>query len=80
MEKLIPFEKLSKKKQRALNAQRRGSWGTVHPVTRKPANPRAYNRKKLQNWKNDSGFAVSFCLRCNLPQAGTHTVCICRPD
>lgn len=60
MEKFVPFEKLSKKKQRALNAQKRGSWGAVNPVTRKPQNPKAYNRKKLQSWKDDSGFAVSF--------------------
>lgn len=62
MEKFVPFEKLSKKKQRALNARKRGSWGGVNPVTRKPQNPKAYNRKKLQNWKKDSGFAVSFSL------------------
>ena len=45
MEKFIPFEKLSKKKQRQLNAQRRGSWGSLSPVTRRSENPKAYNRK-----------------------------------
>jgi hypothetical protein len=38
-----------------LNAARRGTW-TINPVTRKPANPKAYNRKTARNWKNDSNF------------------------
>ena len=54
MEKFIPFEKLSKKKQRLLNAQRRGSWGSLSPVTRRSKNPRAYNRKKARKWNGDS--------------------------
>ena len=53
MEKFVPFEKLSKKKQRELNAKRRGSWGGLNPVTRKPANPKAYNRKAAQRWEDD---------------------------
>jgi len=44
MEKFIPSEKLSKKKQREQNAERRGSWYGLNPVTRKPKNSRAYNR------------------------------------
>ena len=53
MEKFIPYEKLSKKKQRELNAARRTTW-SMNPVTRKPANPKAYNRKTARNWKDDS--------------------------
>ena len=53
MEKFIPYEKLSKKKQRELNAARRTTWA-LNPVTRKPANPKAYNRKTARNWKDDS--------------------------
>ena len=53
MEKFIPFEKLSKKKQRELNAKQRGSWYGLNPVTRKPENPKAYNRRKAQQWKQD---------------------------
>ena len=53
MQKFIPYEKLSKKKQRELNAARRGTW-PINPVTRKPANPKAYNRKTARNWKDDS--------------------------
>lgn len=60
MEKFIPYEKLSKKKQRELNAMKRGIWGNVNPVTRRPENPKAYNRKKAQRWSVDSGFGSSF--------------------
>lgn len=52
MKKHIPFEKLSRKQQRALNAQRRATWGALNPVTRKPENSKAYNRAKAQSWKN----------------------------
>ena len=59
MEKFIAYEKLSKKKKRELNAKRRGSWGGVSPVTRKPANPKAYNRKKARKWDYDSSAVLS---------------------
>lgn len=48
MNKFVPFEKLSKKKQREINAQKRGSWNGVNPVTRKTENIKAYNRKRAQ--------------------------------
>ena len=54
MEKFIPFEKLSKKKQRELNAAKRNTWGSMNPGTRKPDNSKAYNRRKAQSWKKDS--------------------------
>ena len=57
MEKFIPYEKLSKKRKRELDAMRRGSWGGLNPVTRKPKNPRAYDRRKAQSWKKDPGSA-----------------------
>ncbi len=59
MEKFIPYEKLSKKKQRELNARKRKSWGNVNPVTRRTDNPKAYNRQKARKWSDDSG-TVSF--------------------
>ena len=55
MEKFIPYEKLSKKKQRELDLKKRGSWGGLNPVTRKPRNPKAYDRRKAQSWKKESG-------------------------
>lgn len=54
MEKFIPFEKLSKKKQREQNAKLRGSWYGLNPVTRKPENSKAYNRRKARKWSEDS--------------------------
>ena len=54
MEKYISFEKLQKKKQKEQLAKRRGSWGGLNPVTRKPPNPKAYNRKKAGQWRKDS--------------------------
>ena len=61
MQKFIPFEKLSKKKQKELNSKNRGSWYGINPVTRKPDNSKAYNRKKAQKWSNDS-MTVPFVL------------------
>ena len=66
MEKYVPFEKLSKKKQRELNSKRRNTWGSISAVTRKPNSPKAYNRQKALKWKSDSGsvpffFAVFPC-------------------
>lgn len=60
MEKFVPFDKLSKKKQRELNSMKRGSWGGLNPVTRKPANPKAYNRKTAQGRKRISDFEPFF--------------------
>lgn len=63
MEKFTPYEKLSKKKQRELNAAKRGTWGDFNPVTRKPENPKAYNRRMAQRWKDDSSSVpFLFCL------------------
>lgn len=59
MKKLIPYEKLSKKKQRELDRLKRNTWGELNPVTRKPENPKAYNRRKARNW-NDPDRAFSF--------------------
>lgn len=53
MEKFIPYEKLSKKEQQKINKAKRGSWGELNPVTRKPQNSKAYNRKRPQAWKKD---------------------------
>ena len=53
MDKYIPYEKLSKKEKRKVDAMRRNTWGELNPVTRKPANSKAYNRKKSQDWKRE---------------------------
>ena len=46
MNKNISYKKLSKKEQQKVNKARRGTWGALNPVTRKPDNSRAYNRAK----------------------------------
>ena len=48
MEKFIPFAKLSKKTQQEINKSRRKNWGNIDPTTKRPANSKAYNRKKAQ--------------------------------
>ena len=74
MEKFIPFEKLSKKEQRRRNAQRRGSWQGISPVTRRVESPKVYNRRKAQKWKADSG-SVPFCFISDSTAAGPGSVC-----
>ena len=52
MERFIPYEKLSKKNRRERDAARRVRWERS-PVTRRPANPKAYNRKKARKDMSD---------------------------
>ena len=59
MDKFIPYEKLSKKKKRQLDAEKRGSWYGFNPITRKPKNPKAYDRKKARCWRDDSSNVLS---------------------
>lgn len=44
MEKFVPYEKLSKKAQKEIDAKQRGSWGNVKPVSRREENGKAYKR------------------------------------
>lgn len=45
MEKFIPYQKLSKKEQKKLNAEKRRDWNGISPVTRiVPDNKKAYRR------------------------------------
>ena len=53
MEKFIPYEKLSKKEKRKRDLAKRTTWGELNPVTRKPQNSKAYNRRRTQDWKKD---------------------------
>ncbi|MBR0160276.1 MAG: hypothetical protein IJQ02_03125 [Oscillospiraceae bacterium] len=61
MEKFVPYEKLSKKQRRAVDANRREMW-SISPVTRRPENPRAYKREKTRKRMFDDSSSVSFCL------------------
>lgn len=60
MTKYTAYEKLSKKKKREIDQKKRGSWGAINPVTKRPPNPKAYNRRKARKWKDDSS-TVLFC-------------------
>ena len=53
MENFIPYEQLSKKEKRKINQAGRQTWGALNPVTRKPENSKAYNRRKTQDWKRE---------------------------
>lgn len=61
MEEFILFEKLPKKKQREMNRAKRGCWYGLNPVTRKPENSKAYNRRKAQKWSSGSD-SVPFAI------------------
>jgi len=60
MEKFIPYEKLSRKGKRKFDQAKRQTWGDLNPVTRKPTNSKAYNRRKSQNWKRELPEACDF--------------------
>lgn len=76
MEKFVSYEKLSKKKKRELNQKRRSSWGGVNPVTRKPANPKVYNRAKARKWIHDDSSTV---LSAFMYRNGLHRISPGRP-
>ena len=42
----VPLDKQSKLSKKEFHASQRGSWGNLNPVTKKPPNPKAYNRRK----------------------------------
>lgn len=56
MKKFTPYAKLSKRKKKALDEKRRGSWRGLNPITRVPPNPKAYNRKKTRKRNQDDNF------------------------
>ena len=62
MEEFIPYEKLSKKEKRKADLARRQTWGELNPVTRKPMNSKAYNRKRTQAWKKELPDLRPLCL------------------
>ena len=76
MEKFIPYEKLSKKKQREHDLKQRRTWGSLNPVTRNTANPKAYNRQKARKWNRDDYPTVPFVFDARYEtSAGTSTFC-----
>jgi hypothetical protein len=67
MEKFIPYEKLSKKEKRKLDQAKRQTWGELNPVTRKPQNSKAYNRKRTQDWKKEPPELRPLNVYCEFP-------------
>lgn len=65
MEKFIPYDKLSKKKKRERDALRRSTWA-ISPVTRRPENPKAYNRKKAQKRTDEPDSVPFLCFQRSL--------------
>ena len=47
MTKFVPRAKLSKKARRELDLKQHTLW-QINPVTRRPPNPRAYDRNKIR--------------------------------
>jgi len=52
--RLIPTEKLSKRKRRELAGSRRGTWGGISPVTRVPPDSKVYCRSKKKRADRDA--------------------------
>lgn len=46
------LSKMTKKEKKEYYKQFRGTW-SCNPVTRRPPNPKAYNRQKSRSWKKD---------------------------
>ena len=62
----IPYEKLSKKRQREICRAQRGTWGMINPITKRPERFDAYKRHeekaniaKARRW-NDNNDGLSF--------------------
>ena len=51
--KFISKEKLSKKKKKELNNEKRNFW-IINPTTRVPKNPKAYDRNREKKWRQDT--------------------------
>ena len=68
MEKFIPYEKLSKKEKKRRDTMNRGTWYGINPVTRKPVNSKAYNRRKARKWEDPTTvlFVIPRSLLCDL--------------
>ncbi|MCL2427472.1 MAG: hypothetical protein FWD05_14190 [Oscillospiraceae bacterium] len=74
-QRYIPLDKRSKREQKEYFAARRGSWGDVNPVTRKPPNPKAYKRRKSgQRYEHEP--LIGFFVVIKLLFFGYNATCI----
>lgn len=46
MKKFTPYDKLSKKKQKEIDNQKRNTWGAINPVTQVISDKKKYSRKQ----------------------------------
>ncbi|NLI53748.1 MAG: hypothetical protein GX417_05410 [Clostridiales bacterium] len=58
MTKFLTREKMGKRKRRALDRTKHGSWEGVIPVTRTIENKKRYNRKKSPHRYDDDGAGI----------------------
>ncbi|MBQ7546904.1 MAG: hypothetical protein IJT41_08065 [Clostridia bacterium] len=59
-QKFVPYEKLSKKEKREVSRKRRRTWSGISPVTRRPENPKAYNRQQARRDRREDDNCVPF--------------------
>jgi len=62
MKKFVAYEKLSKKEQKKLNAEKRKTWGDVKPITKVKPSAKLYNRKKKQDLTSYTEVKSCFCF------------------
>lgn len=62
MNNYVPIEKMSKKARLELMKARRGTWGALNPVTRRPEDPKKYNRKKNRRVDDSYEGGSFFCF------------------
>ena len=69
MAKFIAYEKLSKKEQKKLNAEKRKTWGDIKPITKVKPSAKLYNRKNKQDLPNGKS---CFCFLYTLLEITLH--------
>lgn len=58
MNRMVPLEKQSKRKQKEFHERQRGSWHGVCPVTRTVQSRKAYDRNRVKRQDRGTGFAA----------------------
>ena len=61
MYKFVPKEKMSKKAQKKIAAERRSTWA-FSPITKKIDSKKIYNRKRISQTRYDDGREILFLL------------------
>ena len=51
--KYVTLDKMNKKQKKEYYSSLRGTWGEFSPITRKPKNPKAYDRNKEKRAQYD---------------------------